>query len=162
MGRPVVTIEPGERHNRIEILEFDHVTFKGNVRCICDCGTYFIAKLSAIRKGQIKSCGCLRRELNGLQKAIVKPISPENMKGLQELEGDDIACDSIFRFITKMGMEKIKSYDNRIALCKGGVHVSIHFDGRISCSHDFLQQVSVFELVGLINKLGFSVKQNGL
>lgn len=144
---------PGEKHSRITVLEHGKFKFGGNVKCLCDCGEYFFARLNSIRKGEVRSCGCLRREKYGIPE--IKPVKTITMKPLDDLEGDDIACDSIFRFITKMGMDDIKSYDNKLSLCKGSVCVHIFFDGRISCSHDFLQQVSVFELVALFSKLGY-------
>ena len=34
-------------------------------RCVCDCGNYHTVKSIALRYGQTKSCGCLRKEVTG-------------------------------------------------------------------------------------------------
>jgi transcription elongation factor Elf1 len=58
----------GTKHNRL--LIYDFATFGKNgknkcimVRAICDCGVEKVFSLSSIRKGNTKSCGCIRVEM---------------------------------------------------------------------------------------------------
>ena len=58
----------GEKHNRITLLEEvePHITPCGTkqrrVKCLCECGREFVARLSGLVSDKQKSCGCLRRE----------------------------------------------------------------------------------------------------
>lgn len=50
---------PGERYGGLVVIE--EAPKKGTrryVRCRCDCGNETVARLSHIRSGQIKACGC--------------------------------------------------------------------------------------------------------
>jgi hypothetical protein len=53
----------GCRFGRAQAIEISHKT-KGSVfwRCVCDCGNEFRTTASALRKGRVRSCGCLRSE----------------------------------------------------------------------------------------------------
>ena len=61
-------IKVGEKHNRITLLEEvePHITPCGTkqrqVKCLCECGREFIARLHDILNEHTKSCGCLDRE----------------------------------------------------------------------------------------------------
>jgi hypothetical protein len=56
----------GQRFARLVILEYTGSTGKDAIwLCQCDCGTYALATSSNIRSGSKKSCGCLKREING-------------------------------------------------------------------------------------------------
>ena len=39
-----------KKHNRV------------SVDCVCECGEKIIATINALRKGNTKSCGCIRKE----------------------------------------------------------------------------------------------------
>lgn len=55
----------GRRFGRIRVLEYagtDMVTGRCMWRCVCDCGTEFLADGSNLRYGRTRSCGCLRSE----------------------------------------------------------------------------------------------------
>lgn len=59
-------IEIGDRFGRLEVVEkTSKRTAKGDVlwKCACDCGASKLAKASHLGRGQVKSCGCLHREL---------------------------------------------------------------------------------------------------
>ena len=53
-----------EKYNRLTVLEVigrdSHS--KKIVRCKCDCGSEYIGSLPSIKKGNTKSCGCIRKE----------------------------------------------------------------------------------------------------
>jgi hypothetical protein len=56
----------GKKFGRLTVIEDAGITAKGNrrlVNCICDCGTTKIVKLSLLRSGNTKSCGCFRKEV---------------------------------------------------------------------------------------------------
>ena len=66
--KQVLHIKPGKRFARLVILE----TFLGPqadgynrtmCQCRCDCGNITTAAYQALRSGNTKSCGCLRKEL---------------------------------------------------------------------------------------------------
>jgi hypothetical protein len=54
----------GERYHRLTVVEYlgrdSHRT--SIYRCVCDCGTEVRANINHLRRGKIKSCGCLKRE----------------------------------------------------------------------------------------------------
>lgn len=54
----------GKKFSRLIVIE--QVKGKSNARwvCLCDCGNTTVASSVALRNGSIKSCGCLRNELN--------------------------------------------------------------------------------------------------
>jgi len=57
----------GQRFSRL--LALGPGTRKNNrprIRCICDCGNETNVSLQALKRGEVASCGCLRRELNRL------------------------------------------------------------------------------------------------
>ena len=50
----------GQRFGRLTVIERD----SGSTwRCLCDCGNEHFAASGSLRNGNVKSCGCLRREL---------------------------------------------------------------------------------------------------
>lgn len=56
----------GQKFNRLTVLEdTGKRTSGGNViwKCQCECGNIKEAVGSDLKRGNIKSCGCLRREL---------------------------------------------------------------------------------------------------
>lgn len=60
-------IQPGDRYTRLKVLaDIGHRSKKGGVKwiCVCDCGSFHSATTSNLNYGQIRSCGCLRKELS--------------------------------------------------------------------------------------------------
>jgi 5-methylcytosine-specific restriction endonuclease McrA len=54
----------GKKFGRLEVLEaVDSGAGRWVARCKCDCGKPFIADPRMLKRGDTKSCGCLRREL---------------------------------------------------------------------------------------------------
>lgn len=54
----------GQKFGRLTVVEFAGVKKNGaRWKCVCDCGLTTIATGSNLRKGNTKSCGCLRREM---------------------------------------------------------------------------------------------------
>ena len=53
-----------QKYNRVTFLEFFDRTENGNSRwkVRCDCGTEFIAHATNVKRGNTRSCGCLRIE----------------------------------------------------------------------------------------------------
>lgn len=54
----------GQKFNRLTIIEFSHMDKWGTTcwLCKCDCGNEKIVQSGNLRRGKIKSCGCLRSE----------------------------------------------------------------------------------------------------
>ena len=57
----------GERFGRLVVLEMldPDKHQKTTARCVCDCGRLHIAEASSIKRGTVKSCGCLLSESRG-------------------------------------------------------------------------------------------------
>lgn len=55
----------GQRFERLVVLSFDGRNDNGNAiwRVRCDCGVEFTALASELKRGGVRSCGCLRREM---------------------------------------------------------------------------------------------------
>lgn len=56
----------GERFGRLLVLGVESKVIKGRsikmASCICDCGTLRVTRVSSLRYGYTKSCGCLSKE----------------------------------------------------------------------------------------------------
>lgn len=52
----------GEKHGRLIILDIIPDTRPTRVKCMCDCGNYYIGVQTDIVSGHTQSCGCLQRE----------------------------------------------------------------------------------------------------
>ena len=53
----------GQRFNRLVAISISGVKHKNMLwRCLCDCGSYHSALSDNLRRGLVKSCGCLRAE----------------------------------------------------------------------------------------------------
>ena len=57
--------EIGKKYGRYTVIEFAGKSKNGIVRvkCLCDCGNQKIVRLCSLKKGEIRSCGCLAKEL---------------------------------------------------------------------------------------------------
>lgn len=60
-----VLIPFGENFNRLTVIEYAGKNKRGEtlVKCKCSCGNEKVFRLYQVRNGQIKSCGCLAKEL---------------------------------------------------------------------------------------------------
>jgi len=100
----------GQKFGRLNVISFSHFKNKHLYYvCKCDCGTDIILLLSNVIKGNTKSCGCLKREINikkntthGLSKTklykswkdIVKRCENEKCKSYENYGGRGILiCD---------------------------------------------------------------------
>lgn len=62
---PRLNIRPGDRYGRLVIVrEVERRNRRRYFMCRCDCGAEVAARLTSMRFGDTKSCGCLRREQN--------------------------------------------------------------------------------------------------
>lgn len=54
----------GQKFNRLQVIKFSHTGSAKNAhwRCVCDCGKTTTVNSNKLRRGQTRSCGCLRRE----------------------------------------------------------------------------------------------------
>lgn len=61
----------GQKFGRLTVVESTDERRNGSIiwKCKCDCGKYFLARSADLRKGNTKSCGCLR--LDNLRKRTV-------------------------------------------------------------------------------------------
>lgn len=57
--------------NGIKVLSYSHMDKKHRSQwnCLCHCGKEFVAPGTEIKRGRIKSCGCLHKSINGLYKS---------------------------------------------------------------------------------------------
>lgn len=81
----------GKKFGRLTVIEDAGVTAKNNkrlVKCLCDCGIEKIIKLSLLRNGNTKSCGCFRKEIAIPKTKIIQNIMIE--RGLWE--SDDLVA----------------------------------------------------------------------
>lgn len=53
----------GQKYGRLLVLSVIHQKGKVRWRCLCDCGKEHITSSSFLINGNVKSCGCLNREL---------------------------------------------------------------------------------------------------
>ena len=62
-GRPL-TVHPRERYGMLTVLVRVEDGPRRQVRylCQCDCGQRCVVRAAALRTGNQRSCGCLRRE----------------------------------------------------------------------------------------------------
>lgn len=62
-----IDVKTGDRYGRLTIVrELPSRNGYRYVECLCDCGNYANTKLTFLRIGQSKSCGCLRKENVGV------------------------------------------------------------------------------------------------
>lgn len=63
---------PGEKFNRLTVVEFHHLDkrWRKHYRCICDCGIEKIVQGSLLVTGNTKSCGCYGRETRKLRNLL--------------------------------------------------------------------------------------------
>jgi hypothetical protein len=63
MGKPADI--SGQKFNRLLAVEYAHTTRHGQRmwRCVCDCGKDSFATASTLRRGDVKSCGCLHTDV---------------------------------------------------------------------------------------------------
>ena len=54
-----IEIKPGDRYNRLVIVEELYTTIPRCFKCECDCGNTTIVQLKNLRNDHTKSCGCL-------------------------------------------------------------------------------------------------------
>jgi hypothetical protein len=68
--RPLIKINLGDKFGRLEVSNILEPIYnlKGKmirkIECKCVCGNYKIAVLNELRRGNIKSCGCLKNEIS--------------------------------------------------------------------------------------------------
>lgn len=105
----------GEKYGRLTIKEYAGKAKNGStlVKCVCDCGTEKIVRLYSLKKGEIKSCGCLARELLIERNKTVKYTT----HGQSRTRLYTIWCDMKQRCLNK-NREVFKHYGQRnIAIC---------------------------------------------
>lgn len=71
MGK-IITVNAGERFGQLTVIREGVRTVQPSGQgqrmflCLCDCGREKAVRLSHLRHGQVRSCGCLNGELHGL------------------------------------------------------------------------------------------------
>lgn len=64
----------GQRFGRLLVISYSHVNSYNNAcwHCLCDCGKEVVRNGTTMRKGKVKSCGCLGKEKRreGLLKVV--------------------------------------------------------------------------------------------
>lgn len=105
-------VEIGKRYARLIVLE--ELPIKSGqvmVRCVCDCGNEKVSRFGSIRAGEIKSCGCLQKEMGGL---LNKTHGKSNSSRLYTI------WKNMRQRCNNPNADKGKRYGNRgISICKG-------------------------------------------
>ena len=123
-GRMTVLRDSGERCSDRGVLWL----------CKCDCGNEKIARGSDLKRGHVKSCGCLKREID--EKAI--NINKSHKKQAEEQLKEGTKLDALTKKISKNNTSGVKgvSFDknakNWIALMtfKNKVVLREHFKNK--------------------------------
>lgn len=66
----------GEKYWNMTVLEFVGINEKGRSLwlCKCDCGNTKVVVGTDLKRGKVKSCGCMNRRINGLYKSRLYEI----------------------------------------------------------------------------------------
>ena len=107
--------EIGDKYGRLTIQEYAGKAKNGStlVKCVCDCGTEKIVRLCSLKKGEIRSCGCLAKELLIKRNKAIKYIT----HGQSRTRLYTIWCDMKQRCLNK-NQQMFKYYGERkISIC---------------------------------------------
>lgn len=105
LGGKIVEEEPGNRYGKLTVIKyFQGETDKiGPWLCRCDCGNEVVVSGTCLRKGNVKSCGCLYSEVakekwaSGVYDgAFQSPTTPE-IKTAKALDKLDIEYEREYR-----------------------------------------------------------------
>lgn len=83
-GHYTEKLKPGQKFGRLTVIEeapkpSPYLEYRGRwYLCRCDCGNQAVVREDALKRGQTKSCGCLRREKARLTKQGGKKTMPVN------------------------------------------------------------------------------------
>ncbi len=102
----------GEKYGRLTVVRYDHVDAHGRACwfCQCECGGTIVASRTSLVDGDIKSCGCLKKEAQ-LRQA-------ELMRKLRETKPEDDLTGQVFGRLTVIGREARKRWRCRCACGK--------------------------------------------
>ena len=92
----------GQRFERLLVLSRVENDKSNNAQylCRCDCGNVKIARGSALRKGYVKSCGCLRKEqTNKLITMNTQDWSGQKVNALYVIKRADHTKSGIIRYL---------------------------------------------------------------
>lgn len=80
----------GRVFEKLTVIEFDHVENNGNIRwkCKCECGNETVVAASSLKKGNTKSCGCLRKNPKRKYKEAKK--TKQNKGGIYYFQPNEI------------------------------------------------------------------------
>jgi len=56
-------VTPGEKYNRLTVLEVYRVGKRKFAKCLCDCGNISNPREYVVRKGIVTSCGCYQKQV---------------------------------------------------------------------------------------------------
>ncbi|WP_203651532.1 alcohol dehydrogenase [Secundilactobacillus yichangensis] len=105
-----------QRFGRLTVTGFAGSGKNGNAlwRCRCDCGKEVIADGYLLRKGNTKSCGCLRRERGRkvMQSDARLIANRGDVSNLQQVDGTSVVSIMKKRRTNKSGVAGV-SYDKR-------------------------------------------------
>ena len=64
MRKPI--IKKGDKYNFLTAIKFDHMDGHGNAYWLfkCDCGNESVAQVNNVKRGAVKSCGCLLKKIH--------------------------------------------------------------------------------------------------
>lgn len=80
----------GNKYGRLRALAFAYKTTRHELYyfCVCDCGTFCIKRISHMRHGAIRSCGCLAAEVMHYNGVTYGPLGTLSRLAKQKAEID--------------------------------------------------------------------------
>jgi hypothetical protein len=112
--RPIIDLQ-GHRFGRLVVTRYECIGENGGAvwSCRCECGRTTTAMSSNLRSGQVKSCGCLRRDTARL----LFTIHGQSAKG--RISGAYVSWQAMIQRCGNKNHEKYAGYGGRgIKVCK--------------------------------------------
>lgn len=58
----------GLKFGRLSVIEFSERKNRNTFwKCLCDCGNYRCVNIEKLKQGRVKSCGCLKNDLQKMR-----------------------------------------------------------------------------------------------
>ncbi len=146
----------GHRFGRLVVLHMDGRNNRGRFvwKCRCDCGTEKAIAGDSLRRGQSRSCGCLRAEMTGRRFSRLGTYEPLRKQFPDEAR----SYDQMIQRCENPKREKFKDYGGRgIAVCQRWKSGGRHQTGFASFLSDMGRRQSAQRSLDRVdNNLGYS------
>ena len=64
------SIKPGTKFGKLTVIKLDHIDKHCYYQCKCECGNTKVVQGPALKSGNVKSCGCLKKKTKFLKKRL--------------------------------------------------------------------------------------------